>query len=94
MISSNYIYSDIDLACQWPILYLILTIINIEREWFKREAVIATNTNTSYIKDIPVICYYSNSYLVLMNNWQNTNYFTSSFLILFPLGTRGHILAP
>jgi hypothetical protein len=73
---------------------LILTIINIEREQFKREAVIAINTNILYIKDILVICYYLNGYLVLMNNWQDTDYFTGSFLILFPLGTRGHILAP
>jgi hypothetical protein len=68
MISSGYIYSDIDSACQHPILHLILTIINMEREQFKREAVAATNTNTSYIKDIPVICYYSNGCSVLMNN--------------------------
>jgi hypothetical protein len=67
---------------------------NMEREQFEREAVIATNTNTSYVKDIPVICYYSNSCLVLMNDWQDADYFTGSFLTLFPLGIGGHILAP
>jgi hypothetical protein len=54
----------------------------------------ATNTNTLYIKDILVIYYYSNGCLVLMNDWQDANYFTGSFLTLFPLGTGGHILAP
>jgi hypothetical protein len=94
MISSGYIYSDIDLACQCPVLYLILTIINMEREQFKRETMAVTNTNTSYVEDILIICYYLNSYSVLINNWQDANYFTNSFLTLFPLGIRGHILAP
>jgi hypothetical protein len=96
MISSGYVYSDIELACQCPALYLILTIINMEREHFEREAVVAASTKSLsyYVKDILVICYHSNSYSILINNWQDIEYFTSSFLTLFPLGTRGHISAP
>jgi hypothetical protein len=67
-----------------------------EREQFEREVVAATSTELSsyYIKDILVICYYLNGYSILMNNWQDTEYFTGSFLTLFPLGTGGHISAP
>jgi hypothetical protein len=69
---------------------------NMEREHFEREAVAAASTESSshYVKDIPVICYHSNGHSVLMNDWQDAEYFTSSFLTLFPLGTGGHISAP
>jgi hypothetical protein len=92
MISSGYVYSDMDLACQCPALHLILTIINMEREQFEREAV--TGSLSYYIEDILVICYYSDGYLVLINNWQDVDYFTGSFLMLFPLGAGGHISTP
>jgi hypothetical protein len=34
IISSGYIYSDVDSAHQCPALHLILTIINMESDWF------------------------------------------------------------
>jgi hypothetical protein len=71
MISSGYVYSDIESAHQCPALYLILTIMNMEREHFEREAVAAASTESlsHYVKDILVICYYSNGYSILMNDW-------------------------
>jgi hypothetical protein len=96
IISSGYVYSDVDLACQYPALHLILTIMNMESDQFQREAIVAANTDSSsyYLEDILIICYYLDGYLVLMNDWQDTDYFIGSFLTLFPLGTGGHISTP
>jgi hypothetical protein len=96
MISSGYVYSNMDLAHQYPALHLILTIINMERDQFQREAIAAANTDSSsyYLKDIPIIYYCLDGYLVLMNDWQDIDYFIGSFLTLFPLGIRGHISTP
>jgi hypothetical protein len=43
---------------------------NMERDQFQREAIIVANTDSSsyYLKDIPIICYCLDGYLVLMNN--------------------------
>jgi hypothetical protein len=69
---------------------------NMEREQFEREAVAAASTESSspYVEDIPVIRYYSNGCSVLMNDWQDIEYFTGSFPTLFPLGAGGHISTP
>jgi hypothetical protein len=92
MISSGCVYSDVELARQRPALHLISTVMNMERERFKREAVAASSSH--YVEDIPVIRYRSNGRSVLMNDWQDAEYFTGSFPTLFPLGTGGHISAP
>jgi hypothetical protein len=34
IISSGYVYSDMDSACQHPALHLISTIMNMESDWF------------------------------------------------------------
>jgi hypothetical protein len=69
---------------------------NMERDQFQREAIIVANTDSSsyYLEDILIICYCSDGHLLLMNDWQDADYFTGSFLTLFPLGTGGHISTP
>jgi hypothetical protein len=96
MISSGCVYSDVDSARQCPTLHLISAIMNMERERFEREAVAAASTESSspYVEDIPVIRYHSNGCSVLMNDWQDAEYFTGSFPTLFPLGAGGHISTP
>jgi hypothetical protein len=53
-----------------------------------------TDSSSHYLEDILIIHYCSDGYSVLMNDWQDTDYFTGSFLTLFPLGIGGHISTP
>jgi hypothetical protein len=92
MISSGCVYSDVDSARQCPTLHLISAIMNMERERFEREAI--AELSSYYVEKIPVICYCLNGCSVLMNDWQDTEYFTGSFPTLFPLGAGGHISTP
>jgi Domain of unknown function (DUF6570) len=93
-ISTGCIYSDVESTQQRPELKIVSTILNIEKERFEREAPANSRGESStsrYIEDIPVIRYVSNGRSVLMNDWQDPEYFTGSFPILFPLGLGGHL---
>ena len=69
--------------------------LNLEKERFERDRTASSDTSTAqYIEDIPVIRYISNGHSVLMNDWQDAEYFTGSFPTLFPLGIGGHLPEP
>ncbi len=40
--------------------------------------------------DLPILMYKNNGRLILLNYWENLNYFIFTFLTLFLLGIRGH----
>ena len=96
-INSGCVYSDIESARQHPTLQLVSAILNLEKERFQGTPP-ANSSNEGagpqYIEDIPVIRYISNGHSVLMNDWQDSEYFTGSFPTLFPLGIGGHLPDP
>jgi hypothetical protein len=95
-IGTGCVYSDVESARQHPTLQLISTIMTLERDRLEHEAA-ASATNPAplhYVEDILVIRYMSNGRSVLMNDWQDAEYFTGAFPPLFPWGTGGHLSTP
>jgi hypothetical protein len=96
-ISSGCVYSDVESARQHPTLQLVSAILNLERDRFERDSPpdsAAGNANPPYIEDVPVIRYVSTGRSVLMNDWQDPEFFTGSFPTLFPFGSGGHLPEP
>jgi hypothetical protein len=97
LISSGCVYTDVNSARQLPTLQLLSAMLNLEKERFERDRPASSSGDTStaqYIEDVPVIRYISNGRSVLMNDWQDPEYFTGSFPTLFPLGIGGHLPKP
>jgi hypothetical protein len=93
-ISTGCVYSDVEARRRLPTLHLISAILDLERERFQRhpQADSSDESHASqYIEDVPVIRYVSNGHSVLLNNWQDPEYFTGSFPTLFPSGSGGHL---
>jgi hypothetical protein len=96
-ISSGCVYSDVESARQHPTLQLVSAILNLERDRFERDSPpdsAGGNANPPYIEDVPVIRYVSTGRSVLMNDWQDPEFFTGSFPTLFPFGSGGHLPEP
>lgn len=96
-ISSGCVYSDVESARQHPTLQMLSAILNLGKERFGRgppPSSSGENPTSRYIEDVPVIRYVSNGRTVLMNDWQDPEYFTGSFPTLFPLGKGGHLPKP
>ena len=96
-ISSGCVYSDVESARQHPTLHLVSAILNLERDRFERDALsdpAGGNMTPHYVEDVPVIRYVSAGGSVLMNDWQDPEFFTGSFPTLFPLGSGGHLPTP
>jgi hypothetical protein len=96
LISSGCVYTDVNSARQLPTLQLLSAMFNLKKDQFERDSPASSNSEAAprYIEDVPVIRYISNGRSVLMNDWQDEEYFTGSFPTLFPLGTGGHLLKP
>ena len=84
-------------ARQLPTLQLVSAILNLERDRFERDSPSDSgdgNATPHYIEDVPVIRYVSGTgRYVLMNDWQDPEFFTGSFPTLFLLGSGGHLPA-
>ena len=94
-ISSGCVYSDVESARQHPTLQLVSAILNLERDRFDCDSPPdGGNANPHYIEDVPVIRYVSSGRSVLLNDWQDPEFFSGSFPTLFPLGSGGHLPAP
>ncbi|EED14505.1 hypothetical protein TSTA_107130 [Talaromyces stipitatus ATCC 10500] len=93
-IGSGCVYTDLESERQRPTLHLISTVMDLERERLQSAATVTEASIGGlprYIDDVPVIRYSSNGRLVLMNDWQDADYFTGAFPTLFPYGVGGHI---
>ena len=103
-ISSGCVYTDVESARQHPTLQLLSSILNLGKERFENPPANPSGESSAnssgespvaqYVDDIPVIRYVSNGHSVLMNDWQDPEYFTGSFPTLFPLGIGGHLPNP
>jgi hypothetical protein len=95
-ISTGCVYSDVESTRKCPELLKISAILNLEKERFERCPANSGSGDQAaqYVEDIPVIRYISNGQSVLMNDWQDLEYFTGSFPTLFPVGTGGHLPDP
>jgi len=93
-ISTGCVYSDVGLSRRLPELRHVLAVLNLERERFEGNSASSSSEGRTscYIDDVPVIRYISNGRSVLMNDWQDQEYFTGSFPTLFPLGFGGHLV--
>ena len=70
---------------------------NLEKGRLEREAprrATGEEGGPHYIDDVPVIRYVSRGRSVLMNDWQDPDFFTGSFPTLFPLGSGGYLPDP
>jgi len=93
-ISTGCVYSDVGSVRQRPELKLVTAILNLERERFQsipRGDPNDGDRTSQYVEDVPVIRYVSDGRSVLLNNWQDPEYFTGSFPTLFPSGSGGHL---
>jgi hypothetical protein len=96
-ISSGCVYSDVESARQHPTLQLVSAILNLERDRFERETPSNSaggDASAHYVEDVPVIRYVSTGRSMLMNDWQDPEFFTGSFPTLFPRGSGGHLPTP
>jgi uncharacterized protein DUF6570 len=96
-ISTGCVYSDVESSRQHPTLQLVSAILNLERDRFERNPPPDSsggNPVPHYIEDVPVIRYVSTGRSMLMNDWQDPEFFTGSFPTLFPLGSGGHLPEP
>lgn len=96
-ISTGCVYTDVESSRQHPTLQLVSAILNLEKDRFEREAGPRSSGEESgphYMDDVPVIRYVSRGRTVLMNDWQDPEFFTGSFPTLFPLGSGGHLPLP
>jgi hypothetical protein len=96
-ISTGCVYTDVESSRQHPALQLVSAILNLERDRFERDAPPLSNAGDSvphYIDDVYVIRYVSRGRSILMNDWQDSEFFTGSFPTLFPLGSGGHLADP
>jgi len=96
-ISTGCVYTDVESSRQHPTLQLVSAILNLEKGRLEREAPRRTTGEEGgphYIDDVPVIRYVSRGRSVLMNDWQDPEFFTGSFPTLFPLGSGGHLPDP
>jgi Domain of unknown function (DUF6570) len=103
LVSTGCVYSDVESARQHPTLHLVSAILNLERDRLETEPSTAGGEGSGgssagaashYIEDIPVIRYTSSGHSVMMNDWQDAEFFTGSFPTLFPLGAGGHLPVP
>jgi hypothetical protein len=93
-ISTGCVYTDVESSRQHPTLQLVSAILNLEKGRFEREAgpqADGEDSSPHYTDDVPVIRYVSKGRTVLMNDWQDAEFFTGSFPTLFPLGSGGHL---
>jgi hypothetical protein len=96
-IGTGCVYSDVESSRQHPTLQLVSAILNLERDRFERDSPPRPgggNAGPHYVEDVPVIRYVSTGRSVLMNDWQDPEFFTGSFPTLFPLGSGGHLPEP
>lgn len=79
-ILSGRLYTDADDNRTHPTLKLVSALTNYKNNEKAGEEV-----------DLPFLTYTNKGNLTPLNDWDNPNYFTASFLTLFPFGIGGHI---
>ncbi len=93
-ISTGCVYSNVRSSWWLSELQHILIILNLEREWFEGNSASSSSKSCifCYIDDVLMIWYILNRHSVLMNDWQDQEYFTEFFPTLFFLNFDGHLV--
>ena len=76
---------------------LVSAILNLKKDRFERESPpnpAGGDAAPHHVEDVPVIRYVSTGRSILMDDWQDPEFFTGSFPTLFPLGSGGHLPEP
>ncbi len=76
---SGCLYTDVDDTQEHPPMKLVSAITNHKKK--------SNNENAN----IPILSYKNSDRVVRLNNWENPEYFTTSFPSLFPFGIGGHV---
>ncbi len=76
---SGYLYTNTDDTQKHPTMKLVSVITNHKRKSNNEDA------------NIPIFIYKNSGRVVLLNDWENLEYFTVFFLSPFPFGIGGHV---
>lgn len=86
-IASGAVYSDVEGQRQLPELKMVTALM----EMMDRPG---EGMDAERAEQIPVITYVADGRRVLMNDYEDLEYFTGAFPTLFPYGAGGHLLPP
>ena len=86
-IASGAVYCDVEGQRQNPELKMVMALM----EMISNSEQQPPNANSQDPVEIPVITWVSNGRAVLMNDYDDPEYFTGAFPTLFPYGEGGHI---
>lgn len=75
------LYTDANNIQEYLTLKLVFAVINHKQN-------IVSNKNSN----LPILIYKNNRYYILLNNWENLNYFILAFAILFSLSNSDHFV--
>ena len=87
---SGAVYSDVEGQRQNPELKMIIALMEIINKPEER----TSNADAQEAVEIPVITWVGDGRHVLMNDYEDPEYFTGAFPTLFPYGRGGHLPAP
>jgi hypothetical protein len=101
-IASGAVYSDVEGHRQNPELKMVMALTKIMNKSQEStpdtnadvdvNADVNTNTDPEHAEEIPVISWVTDGHRVLMNDYEDQDYFTGAYPTLFPYGTGGHLL--
>jgi hypothetical protein len=88
-IASGAVYSDVEGQRQNPELKMITALMAM----INKPGESTSDADTRDAVEIPVITWIGNGHRVLMNDYEDPEYFTGAFPTLFPYGRGGHLPA-
>ena len=88
-IASGAVYSDVEGQRQNPELKMVMTLM----EMMDKPGEGSADANGQQAVEIPVITWVGNGQHVLMNDYEDPEFFTGAFPTLFPYGEGGHMPA-
>jgi hypothetical protein len=86
-IASGVVYSDVEGQRQIPELKMVTALINM----MDKPGEGSSDTDAQQAVKTPVITWTENGHHVLMNDYEDAEFFTGAFPTLFPYGKGGHV---
>ena len=87
-IASGAVYSDVEGHRQNPELKMVMAL----KEMLDRPGETLIDVNTAKAAEVPLISWVGEGPRVLMNDYEDAEFFTGAFPTLFPYGKGGHLL--
>src|SRR5579871_3512422 len=91
-IASGVVYSDVEGQRMNPELKMVMALMEMTAESREGISVSDTDAHEPGPAEIPVITWANDGRRVLMNDYEDAEYFTGAFPTLFPYGRGGHLL--